>query len=361
MIGRLAALLVIATTSVANAQYDGPVHSSEQIERFSKYRGPGRSALEGWRDLFLGQRLNRAMAVNAKGAWGASYGAASEEAAIESAMRSCAEQVKRSNGTDECRLYAVNTRIVYPGFEFGLPYHEHGVGDFTSREGYFVYGPRRAKGIIVWQHGYSGRCNDQRMNAAWAVVTRFNLVGWDVLRFDRDPCLDGNIDWALSRLTESVPKLRDAGYKKIVLAGQSRGAWQSIEFLAKGEVPVDGVLAISAARHGENTSRATLVAPDDWRRMIGAIKPGPVVFASVFFGWDGFVPEAEQQSAEARKELAAKGIRNVVIYEDGEDVVPLRAGKRNGHGGAGSAVFTKRYSDCLIRFIEAGTKEGACR
>ena len=133
MIVRLAGLLVIALTSVANAQYDGPVHSSEQIERFSKYHGPGRSAQEGWRDLFLGQRLNRAMAVNAKGAWGASYGAASEEAAIESAMRSCAEQVKRSNGTDECRLYAVNTRIVYPGVEFGLPYHERGVGDFTSR------------------------------------------------------------------------------------------------------------------------------------------------------------------------------------------------------------------------------------
>lgn len=361
MMWRLVVLLIVALTSAANAQYAGPLHSAEDIERFRKYQGPGRSAQDGWRDLFLGQRLNRAMAVNAKGAWGVSYGATSEQAAIESAMRSCTEQVKRSKGTDECRLYAVNMRIVYPGAEFGLPYYDHGIGDFTSREGYFVYGPRRAKGVLVWQHGYSGRCNDQRMNAAWSVVTRFNLEGWDVLRFDRDPCLDGDIDWALSRLTESVPKLRSAGYRKIVLAGQSRGAWQSIEFLAKGAVPIDGVLSISAARHGEATSRATLVAPEDWRRMIRAIKPGPVAFAAVFFAWDGYVPEAVQQTAFAREELTAKGIGNTVIYEDGEDVVPLRDGKRNGHGGAGSGVFTKRYGDCLIRFIETREKNGACR
>lgn len=126
-------------------------------------------------------------------------------------------------------------------------------------------------------------------------------------------------------------------------------------------MPIDGVLSISAARHGEATSRASLVAPDDWRRMIRAVKPSQVAFAAVFFAWDGYVPEAVQQTAFAREELTAKGVGNTVIYEDGEDVVPLRSGKRNGHGGASGVVFTKRYSDCLIRFVETREKTGACR
>ena len=362
LVALAAALLVdLWWAGAALAQAKVPVHTDADIAHFREYRGPGRGAQEAWRELFLGQRFNRAMGVHPNGSWGAAYGHGSEESAIESAMRSCGEQVKRAKAEGECRLYAVNGRIVYPGVEFALPHLDHAIGDFTFRNEYFQYGPTKAKGVIVWQHGYSGRCNDQRMNAAWAVVTRFNLVGWDVLRFDRDPCLDGDINWALSRLTDSVPKVRAAGYEKVVLAGQSRGAWQSIEFLAKGEVPIDGVLSISAARHGENTSRATLVAPDDWRRMIGAVKPGPAPLAAIFFAWDGFVPEAEQQAAFARGELASKGVRNLVVYEQDEEVVPLRSGKRNGHAGAGSAVFTKRYRDCLIRFIEVGTKDGACR
>ena len=148
-----------------------------------------------------------------------------------------------------------------------------------------------------------------------------------------------------------------------MLAGQSRGAWQSVEFLAKGQLTelVDGVLAFSPARHGESTSAASLRAPADWRRLMEAIQPKSFVFAAVFFGWDAFVPEAAHEARAARAALSDKGIRNAVIYEEGDDVVPLKDGKRNGHSAAGSSAFTNRYAACLIRFIEAGEKTGECK
>lgn len=357
-------LAVTALVSVAQAQYAGPVHTTADIERFQKYHGPVNGDAQGaWRDAFLGNRFNRAMAVTPKGIRGIGQGYPTEEEAIEAAMRFCAERVKQAKSNEACRLYAVNTRIVYPGHEFALPSLNITIGDFNFRNEYVFLGPSHAKGVIVWQHGYNRRCVEARKNAAWSVVSRFNVAGWDVLRFDRDPCHDGDLAWIQSRLVESVPKLRQAGYRKIVLAGQSRGGWQSVEFLAKGQLTelVDGVLAFSPARHGENTEGARLRAPADWRRLMEGIRPKSFVFATVFFDSDPFVPEAVQQAKTARSELSDKGIRNAIIYEQDDDIVLLRDGKRNGHSAASSSAFTNRYAACLIRFIETGEKTGACR
>ena len=364
--GLILALLIamVVLAGSAHAQYAGPVHTTADIERFQTYTGPVSGDAQGaWRDAFLGNRFNRAMAVTPKGIRGIGQGYPTEEEAIEAAMRFCADRAKQAKSTEACRLYAVNTRIVYPGHEFALPSLNVAIGDFILRNEYVFLGPQRAKGVIVWQHGYNRRCVEARKNAAWSVISRFNVAGWDVLRFDRDPCLDSDLAWIQSRLVESIPKLRQAGYRKIVLAGQSRGAWQSVEFLAKGQLTelVDGVLAFSPARHGESTSAASLRAPADWRRLMEAIQPKSFVFAAVFFGWDAFVPEAAHEARAARAALSDKGIRNAVIYEEGDDVVPLKDGKRNGHSAAGSSAFTNRYAACLIRFIEAGEKTGACK
>ncbi len=357
-------LFALALVGSAHAQYAGPVHTPADVERFQTYTGPvSGDAQTAWRDTFLGNRFNRAMAVTPKGVRGISQGYPTEEEAIEAAMRFCADRVKQAKSSEACRLYAVNTRIVYPGHEFALPSLNIAIGDFTFRNEYVFLGPKRAKGVIVWQHGYNRRCIEARKNAAWSVISRFNVAGWDVLRFDRDPCLDGDLAWIHSQLVASVPKLRQAGYKKIVLAGQSRGAWQSVEFLAQGQLTelVDGVLAFSPARHGENTEGARLRAPADWRRLMEAIQPKSFVFATVFFGSDPYVPEAASEAKTARDALSDKGIRNAVIYEDGDDIVPLRDGERNGHSAASSSAFTNRYAACLIRFVEAGEKTGACR
>ena len=121
------------------------------------------------------------------------------------------------------------------------------------------------------------------------------------------------------------------------------------------------MLAFSPARHGESTSAASLRAPADWRRLMEAIQPKSFVFAAVFFGWDAFVPEAAHEARAARAALSDKGIRNAVIYAEGDAVGPLKDGKRNGHSAAGSSAFTNRYAACLIRFIEAGEKTGECK
>ena len=73
-------------------------------------------------------------------------------------------------------------------------------------------------------------------------------MGYDLYRFDREWI----VDWAgdATALADAVRKARELGYRRVVLAGQSAGAWVSLAALARG-APVDGVVSIAAAHHGE--------------------------------------------------------------------------------------------------------------
>ena len=64
--GLILALLIamVVLAGSAHAQYAGPVHTTADIERFQTYTGPVSGDAQGaWRDAFLGNRFNRAMAV----------------------------------------------------------------------------------------------------------------------------------------------------------------------------------------------------------------------------------------------------------------------------------------------------------
>jgi hypothetical protein len=192
-----------------------------------EYRGPRTNPvlLRVWQTEFLGERFNRAIAVSQGGGYRVSWGWRKLEDATTDALRNCRDRT----GSD-CSLYAENMQITYPGLEYKLPELNVKFGDFIFNNQYFFYGPRRAKGVLVWSHGtlnINGGCDDQRGAAAWAFVTRFNLAGWDVLRFDRDPCFD-TTPRAFAQMGNSYPSFATQ-VTKIVLAGQSRGAWHSIK------------------------------------------------------------------------------------------------------------------------------------
>ena len=76
------------------------------------------------------------------------------------------------------------------------------------------------------------------------------------------------------------------GYRRVVLAGQSAGAWVSMAAAFRG-APVDGVISVAAAHHGYvKDMRDVSVARSEWQQIVRGIKPGPRVVLVNFAGDD---------------------------------------------------------------------------
>jgi hypothetical protein len=203
--------------------------------------------------------------------------------------------------------------------------------------------------VIVWSHGTAhDKCVEARQSAAWSFITRFNLDGWDVLRFDRDQCPD-LLPRALSQMAASIPQLHDAGYRQIVLAGQSRGAWKSLQILLAPGVArlVSAVIGVAPARHGANPAAAER-GWADWISLIDHLDAPQVAIALVFFPKDEYTPDALKRAAYAATALAKKGNPSMIVYEE-EGVI-------SGHGGGGNRQFTDKFSPCLIQFLNSSLK-----
>src|SRR5947209_4442205 len=87
-------------------------------------------------------------------------------------------------------------------------------------------GPQKAKGVVVWSHGRSINAEDSQSPTP-AYLEALRNDGWDVMRFDRLSRGDTLTD-STKRLIEHTAQLKRNGYKQVVLAGQSFGAFLSL-------------------------------------------------------------------------------------------------------------------------------------
>src|SRR6185369_1978871 len=71
-----------------------------------------------------------------------------------------------------------------------------------------IAGPQIARGVVVYSHGRS-------------------LTGWDVLRFNR-PADEDTLPASSQDLTARAKALKAQGYRRVILTGQSFGAFLSI-------------------------------------------------------------------------------------------------------------------------------------
>src|SRR5690606_5113174 len=110
------------------------------------------------------------------------------------------------------------------------------IGALTPSPYYPRRGPRAALGLVVWSHGVLAG-SDNTQFPPHGYVNRLRDAGYDVYDFDRR--------WPeyrkdLATLQAAVGEARAQGYQRIILAGQSVGAWLSLEAAARG-APVDAV------------------------------------------------------------------------------------------------------------------------
>jgi pimeloyl-ACP methyl ester carboxylesterase len=180
------------------------------------------------------------------------------------------------------------------------------LGPFARSAFHAHRGPGAARGVVVWGHGYGGPRQDHRGAPLPGFLTALNEAGYDILRFDRHPG-DDPIITTLPRLQRALPLLREAGYREVVLAGQSRGAWQALLAAAARPELVDAVIAAAPAAHGEMTAENASPegAIEDFQRLLAGVEATRQRVLLLLFEEDAFDPDPARR-ARLVEELAAR-------------------------------------------------------
>ncbi len=337
---RLGALLVMAAGPAwAQAVLD-PALLPPQV------RAAGRTT---YVDRFLIGNLPRAFALSASGAVGYQAGARSIAAAREKALGFCA-----AKGATDCRIYAENLDVVWPGrapeVRVAVPGPLLSAPHFVivPDERYFWRGPQAARGLYVWGHGKGAR--DERGEQPHPYVRLFNNAGFDVVRFDREQAWDDKTR-AEAWLREAVPRLRAMGYRKVIVGGQSRGAWNAVQTLDVADL-ADVVIAVSPAAHGTDaTSVALRQGPELWTILHDAPPSPHTRVAIVQFRDDPYAEDEDDRRDKFRDMLFPKVAAGLLID---------RPAGFAGHSAAFQGRFAARFGACLLRFALDSPPPSAC-
>lgn len=289
---------------------------------------------------------NRAFVVGADGtaSWQAGVSGPDPDGAVASAIKRCEEK-----GHPPCTLHVVNNytvtgqdwRELVPARAVDAP----DIGRLRPQPYWSMRGPQLASGLIVWSHGYmAGKNSTDSAPQSW--VGRFTRAGYDLYRFDREWISDWASD--ATALAAAVGKARDMGYRRILLAGQSAGAWVSLAAAMRG-AKVDGVISIAAAHHGTvDKMKDPTRARSDWQQVIKGLKPGPAIVL-VNFADDAY--DVGGRMGDATAAFAASGVKALVISDPSDF---------KGHGAGGAPGFARKFGPCIQAFIETGATQSPC-
>ena len=202
-------------------------------------------------------------------------------------------------------------------------------------------GPARAAGVLVWlQGGVSpGQFPNGQPLPGW--IARVATAGWDIWRFDRiagqDPLAGG-----AEGLIRGLEGLRAAGYRRIVVAGFSRGAFIAMAALGRPDL-VEAVALLSPAAHGTRPERRAQ-AMADFSTRLGAAR-GPMRFALAQFNDDPFDADPEGRGRMARE--AAQRERMIFFHIDCPP-------EPTGHMASFEPEFDAQYGELLVGFLLGG-------
>lgn len=329
----VAAFALAASAATGRAQPAGPPLNAEAARSFNDFQnvGPHRAFVVG---------------PDGKANWWAGASGADPGSAVASALKRCGERVKQAPG---CTLHVVNNytvtgqdwRAAVPARAANAP----DIGRLRPEPYWSMRGPQLATGLIAWSHGYmAGKNATESAPQYW--IGRFTRLGYDLYRFDREWIADWASDATM--LADAVRTARAMGYRRIVLAGQSAGAWVSLAALQRG-APVDGVISIAAAHHGEAIKmRDQTRARSEWQHVLEGLKPGAKVML-VNFADDAY--DVGGRMGDAHSIFARSGVDAIIIDS------PTGF---SGHGAGSTTEFARKFGPCLQSFIEKGSRQPPC-
>jgi hypothetical protein len=207
------------------------------------------------------------------------------------------------------------------------------------------YGPEKARGLVIWNDGYSpDRGAPMKVPP---VVQYFAEAGWDAHNLRRHSGVQG--DQVANLIFATIDVAKRKGYRRILLFGQSRGAYASIQ-VGSYRPDILGILPLAPAGFGDY-ARAS-----DFRQNDYAIRPlwdryknsGIRVAAGFFAGDDWYETKVPNtRGPYAKKRLDELGVANFIINEPAYP-------KMQTHSGGTSWEFARRFGPCLEHFYETG-------
>jgi len=207
-----------------------------------------------------------------------------------------------------------------------------------------LLGPERATGVFVWNHGRSVTVEDSESPTPPFLRT-LRDGGWDVLRFDR-PRDGDTLTESTRRLVDHVIRLKHNGYRRIVLGGQSFGAFLAL-MAADASEDVDAVVATAPAAFGSFDEFY-----DSWRLnatrlypLLERVKRARIML--FYFHGDDFDPGGRGERSRAI--LSEHGLGFAVVDQPAFLV---------GHWASSTGLFLRRYGACIRDFVGADVLKG---
>ena len=227
------------------------------------------------------------------------------------------------------------------GILFSTPAAAMGLDPAFNRE---LLGPEHAKGVLVWSHGRSINVEDSESPTP-PFLRILRDAGWDVLRFDR-PRDGDTLTESTHRLVDHADRLKHKGYRRVVLAGQSFGAFLAL-MAADASDDVDAVVATAPAAFGSFDEFY-----DSWR--LNAIRLYPLLerikrarVMLFYFHGDDFDPGGRGERSRAI--LSEHGLGYAVVDQPAFLV---------GHWASSTGLFLRRFGDCIRDFVDADALKG---
>lgn len=211
---------------------------------------------------------------------------------------------------------------------------------------YPIAGPAAAKGALVWMQGGISPGSfkppefpEGQPAPPW--LARVPQAGWDVWRYNRVAGQDALATGA-EGLVRGLEALHAAGYRHVVVAGFSRGAFIALSALARPDL-VEAIAVLSPAAHGVRPERRPQAMADFLARLAAA--HGPMRFAIGQFLDDPFDPDPPARAQAARDMAARTGITLMQIYQPETPT---------GHMASFEPEFDPRFGAELVAFLLDG-------
>ena len=178
-----------------------------------------------------------------------------------------------------------------------------------------------------------------RTTAGTAADRRFAHNGFDIWRFDRTSGRDP-LEPGAQTLAEGLKALRAAGYRRILVAGHSRGGWIALGVLRQPGV-ADAIVALSPAAHGARPERREQ-AMQDWAALWQSAAPARTRIVLVQLAEDPLDPDPAARRAIAQRAAARNGMPFLSIYLP---PAPM------GHMGAYEPAMEVRFGRQIAAFV----------
>ncbi|MGG5886821.1 alpha/beta hydrolase family protein [Falsiroseomonas sp. HC035] len=211
-------------------------------------------------------------------------------------------------------------------------------GPLTPVPGQDTASPGATTGAAVWLHPYAPG-GPAPPPPAW--MDRLSAAGWALWQFDRtggrDPLEEG-----AQRLAKGTAALRARGYRRVVLVGESRGAFVALVALRQSGL-ADAVVLAAPAAHGTSAERRAQALADFTRALEAASPSAAPRMALLLFRDDAWDPDPAARAALFMGAMARQGVAALVLDRPEAPV---------GHGGLQAEAFDALFGDCLARFLD---------